>query len=147
MKTYQIPDSKAITLVQDINKKVDLSTFLDDGQSLLNMGQSGSILLKMGQRFMHFTQNGKFISEVEFGQDTDEWHKRIKGLIAGAAIKVKKRKAQSRKSVLRRAKNLTGMISNQADIMTDFVKTTNLHLKLGAQKQKHMELLQMSDDS
>lgn len=147
MKTYQIPDSKAITLVQDINKKVDLSTFLDDGQSLLNMGQSGSILLKMGQRFMHFTQNGKFISEVEFGQDADEWHKRIKGLIAGAAIKVKKRKAQSRKSVLRRAKNLTGMISNQADIMTDFVKTTNLHLKLGAQKQKHMELLQMSDDS
>ena len=61
-----------------------MSTFLNDG----------SILLKMGQRFLHFTQNGKFISEVEFEQDEFDWKKRIDGLVAGVAKNVKNRKVK-----------------------------------------------------
>lgn len=61
VKVYQMPDNMHITMIQDLQKKVDLTTFLDDS----------SILLKIGKRYMHFSQDGKFIEEINFKEDED----------------------------------------------------------------------------
>jgi len=43
-------------LINDIDQKVDMSTFLEDGK----------ILVKIGQRFLLFDENGAFVDEIEF---------------------------------------------------------------------------------
>jgi len=48
--------------------------------------------------------------------------------------------------MLTKVKNVASVYGSQSDIMTNFVRATNLHLKLSASKQKHMNLLQISDD-
>ena len=58
---YTLPDSTQTTLMADFEKKVDFSSFLDDGK----------ILLKVGHRFLIFNEIGDFIDETEF-KDTGE---------------------------------------------------------------------------
>ena len=68
-----------INLLQDSLNAVDMATFLDDS----------SILLKMGNRFMQFTQNGKFISEVDFEKDDKDWNNRVTKMVVDIAVKIK----------------------------------------------------------
>ena len=53
---YQLPDSTQTNLIGDYQQKVDMSTFLDNGK----------ILLKVGNRFLLFENDGEFVDEVEF---------------------------------------------------------------------------------
>lgn len=52
----------SLTLVNDFQRQVDLSTFLENGM----------IMVKNRQRFLLFNSNGNFIDEVEFNNDNME---------------------------------------------------------------------------
>ena len=57
LRLFNLPDIVEKTLVNDRMNKVEMSTFLDDGE----------ILIKTGSRYLHFSsENGSFISEVKF---------------------------------------------------------------------------------
>jgi len=56
MRLYQIPDSTAISLINNHDKKVDFTTFMEDG----------NILMKLGERFSMFNRDGIFMDEIEF---------------------------------------------------------------------------------
>ena len=55
-RIYQLPSSKSETLLCDSLKRVNMTTFLENGQ----------ILMKVDNRFMIFDKDGEFIDEVEF---------------------------------------------------------------------------------
>ena len=52
-----------------------MSTFLNDG----------SILVKSGYRFFRFSDNGKFISFIQFEKDSTDWNEQVKKLVGGVA--------------------------------------------------------------
>jgi hypothetical protein len=54
--TYAVPHSKTGILLSDRNKKVSLSTFLDNGK----------ILVQIAHRFFIFAKDGTFLDEIEF---------------------------------------------------------------------------------
>ena len=51
-----MPDSKTNVLISDINGKVDMSTFL----------HNGNILIKIAHRYLLFDSDGGFIDQIEF---------------------------------------------------------------------------------
>jgi hypothetical protein len=57
-----LPDSVTTNLIGDYENKVTMSTFLDDGD----------ILLQVGYRFMLFENNGEFKDEIEFSDVAEE---------------------------------------------------------------------------
>jgi hypothetical protein len=59
---YQLPDSLTTKLIGDYENKVDMSTFLNDGD----------ILLKVDYRFMRFGNDGQFKDEIEFSDVAKE---------------------------------------------------------------------------
>ena len=61
-RIFYLPDSTEKTLINDFQNYVDMSTFLENG----------NILLKIKERYMVFTQRGKFIDEVEFDDPVNE---------------------------------------------------------------------------
>jgi hypothetical protein len=68
-RIFQTPDSQVTSLCCDMQKKVDLTTFLN----------SGEILMKINCRYMVFDKFGEFIDEVEFEElkkeQDDLWSK------------------------------------------------------------------------
>jgi hypothetical protein len=49
-----VPDNKTNVLINDIDEKVDMSTFLDDGK----------IMVKIADRFLLFDSNGGFMDQI-----------------------------------------------------------------------------------
>ena len=67
-KIYSLPDNKTSVLINDIDNKVDMSTFLHDGK----------IMVKIAQRYMLFDKNGEFIDQIDFEDLRAEREKNLK---------------------------------------------------------------------
>ena len=65
---YSLPDNKTNILINDIDDKVDMSTFLTKDR----------ILLKLAQRFLLFDKDGAFIDQIEFEDLREEKEAEVK---------------------------------------------------------------------
>ena len=60
MRIYHLPDVVQTTLLNDRQNKVQMSTFLEDGE----------IIVMVGNRFLHFcSERGDFIGQVRFNDE------------------------------------------------------------------------------
>ena len=56
MRLYQIPDSTSISLINNHDNKINFTSFMEDG----------NILMNVGHRFSMFDRDGIFMDEIEF---------------------------------------------------------------------------------